>query len=111
MNIPFQITMVMTYGWFQRSFNPEKQYNPTIHACAGAFAGSFTHIFGQMSFDLFSFGHSKSKNFQKSLPNKAREIKCINYRILKNSFSVKLIHFHFTNYLAWNFSNCLAHQI
>jgi len=44
MNIPFQITMVMTYGWFQRSFNPEKQYNPTIHACAGAFAGGVASV-------------------------------------------------------------------
>ena len=63
MNIPFQITMVMTYGWFQRSFNPEKQYNPTIHACAGAFAGLFKDIFGQILLDMFSFWHSKSKNF------------------------------------------------
>ena len=70
MNIPFQITMVMTYGWFQRSFNPEKQYNPTIHACAGAFAGLFKDIFGQMLLDMFSFWHSKSKNFWKSLPKK-----------------------------------------
>ena len=99
MNIPFQITMVMTYGWFQRSFNPEKQYNPTIHACAGAFAGLFKDIFGQMLLDMFSFWHSKSKNFWKSLPKK----------LVKSNVSiVKLIHFHFTNFLTRIFFNFLV---
>ena len=36
--------MVMTYGWFQRSFNPEKQYNPMIHLCAGAVAGGVASV-------------------------------------------------------------------
>lgn len=39
MNIPFQTAMVMTYGVVQRSFNPDKSYNPGIHFLAGAVAG------------------------------------------------------------------------
>ena len=39
MNIPFQASMVVTYGFVQRSANPEKAYKPGVHFLAGAIAG------------------------------------------------------------------------
>lgn len=39
MNIPFQMSMVVTYGIVQRSTNPEKAYKPGVHFLAGAVAG------------------------------------------------------------------------
>ena len=67
------------------------------------------HMFWSDVFWFVLIWAQQIKEFSEVPAKKTREIKCINYRILKNSFSVKLIHFHFTNYLAWNFSNCLAH--
>jgi solute carrier family 25 iron transporter 28/37 len=40
MNIPFQASMVVTYGLVQRSANREKGYKPGIHFFAGAIAGA-----------------------------------------------------------------------
>ena len=40
MNIPFQASMVVTYGFMQRLLNPSKEYNPSIHFVAGATAGA-----------------------------------------------------------------------
>ncbi len=40
MNIPFQASMVVTYGLVQRSTNPQKDYRPGIHFLAGAIAGA-----------------------------------------------------------------------
>eukprot|EP00095_Tigriopus_kingsejongensis_P010395 maker-scaffold1565_size35505-snap-gene-0.10 protein:Tk10395 transcript:maker-scaffold1565_size35505-snap-gene-0.10-mRNA-1 annotation:"hypothetical protein DAPPUDRAFT_197963" len=39
MNVPFQASMFISYGMVQSTFNPEKQYNPSIHFLAGAIAG------------------------------------------------------------------------
>ena len=44
MNIPYQMTMVITYGMVQRHFNPEGNYNPSIHFTAGAVAGGVASI-------------------------------------------------------------------
>jgi len=44
MNIPYQMTMVVTYGLVQRHFNPEGAYNPAIHFLAGAAAGGVASV-------------------------------------------------------------------
>lgn len=41
MNIPFQASLVVTYGTVQRLLNPNKEYNPQIHFLAGAVSGAF----------------------------------------------------------------------
>ena len=40
MNIPFQASLVVTYGITQRFLNPDHTYNPTIHFIAGAVSGA-----------------------------------------------------------------------
>lgn len=40
MNIPFHLSMVVTYGLVQRSTNPTKEYKPEAHFLAGAVAGT-----------------------------------------------------------------------
>ena len=40
MNIPFQASLVVTYGIVQRLLNPQKEYNPQIHFLAGALSGA-----------------------------------------------------------------------
>jgi len=39
MNIPFQASLVVTYGLTQRFLNPEERYNPSVHFAAGAISG------------------------------------------------------------------------
>ena len=39
MNIPFQASLVVTYGLTQRFLNPEEVYNPMVHFVAGAVSG------------------------------------------------------------------------
>ena len=40
MNIPFQASLVVTYGLTQRFLNPEGKYNPSVHFVAGAVSGA-----------------------------------------------------------------------
>jgi len=39
MNIPFQASLVVTYGMTQRFLNPDERYNPSVHFVAGAISG------------------------------------------------------------------------
>ena len=40
MNIPFQVTHLVTYDYLQSKLNPDREYSPMTHSISGAIAGA-----------------------------------------------------------------------